>query len=427
MQFNYPCLSSGYVGYPRGEQTLNAKFYAEFEIDYVCPPTSLDNKIILFPQRIPRSGFFNEVYQLETNDFRIEFDKKLAHLKDHLRCIAEVTSISLSESNIRYYINWANLCLRYGCFKEVQETSGFVCEDIPHELEVKLLHEAARIEYRLSYNLPVTIDNYAVLANQYLLKSSVSVREKVMLLNSIVVTYYRHQKIDPGNTEGFIYAKHLQKQLANLTQNSLIENLLLSVGYRALAMVNEFDKKKQAFFLTMAEMHGERTLPPNDPNQYVVNENLYTCYQSIAKWHEMNGDLSRAEEYLLKMIRIDEYDSTGHSALGFLYLNQNGHQNAADCFKQAMELGPPGAGMNSYYYAKCLEAMGEHESSVNHLLHTLKLDDKAVSPYLDLFEVYKRDNDMTNAYVIAQNVINTPDLWEQLEDHEKKFLQSYAH
>lgn len=427
MHFKYPHLSSGYVDHRKSGQTLNSKFYSDFESKCNSGLIKLDGEIILFPQRIPRADFFVELYKVESNDFKVAFERKTLHINERLRLMAKYRSPNLRMEDIRSYINYANLCLRYGCFDMVKETSAFGTPDMPYALEVALLHEAAIIEHNLSHNLSVTIDNYLALANQYLANDSVTDREKIMLLNNLIVTYYRHQKAKEKNSLIFDYANQLLRLLERFVDNTAISQLYCSVGYRGLAMVKEFGRSTQSSFLQKAETLALLMPTENTSDTIVSLENLYTCTQSIAKWCEMTGEPDRAEYHLKKMIEIDEYDSTGYSELGFFYLNQHRHENAADYFKQALELGPPGAGMNSYYYAKCLEQMGDYDMAIGYLLKATRLDDKAASPYVDLFEIYKRKNDSINAYVISQIVQNTPDLWEQLEDNEKKFLQSYAH
>ena len=72
--------------------------------------------------------------------------------------IGEVAAISLSESTIRHYINWANLCLRHGCFKEILSTATFATPVIPYALEIYLLIESAKLEFKRSCKMsPFTV------------------------------------------------------------------------------------------------------------------------------------------------------------------------------------------------------------------------------------------------------------------------------
>ena len=124
----------------------------------------------------------------------------------------------------------------------------------------------------------------------------------------------------------------------------------------------------------------------------------------MSKWHLYNKNLLEAERYLCELIVIDPHDSTGFSELGFFYVNEESFEKAANCFMKAIELGPPGAGMNAYYYAKCLEKLGKEQDAITYLFESTKLDEQALSPWLDLMGHFINQKQNDKAQQIANHI-----------------------
>jgi tetratricopeptide (TPR) repeat protein len=423
MSYNYKHLSPGYISELGDKLTLNSKFYSVFDVHFAQQPHRLGDEIILFPQRIPKLGFFEELYNLETINFKIGFNARIYDTTNHLKRLSLVASNNQDEKIIRYYINWANICLRYGRFETIIDHSP-LAEKQPFSLEIQLLKEAASIELQLSKYLPISIDNYLGLTEKYLSSKSISDREKIMLLSHLIVAHYRHGKSQTHQKKVSGYAKKLIKLLEKFEHNTPLHHLYCSVGYRGLAMVTEFGIEKQVDFLKQAEKIADNMKSGSETEELVALENRYTCYQSIAKWHQHNNDIIKAENYLQKMIQLDPYDSTGHSELAFHYLKQDNYKEAAVSFKAAMSLGPPGTGMNAYYYAKCLEKLDRQNDAAEYLFQAAELDPQAISPLLDLVEYYTERNNPYNAQEIVKYILSTEILSEQLEKDEVIKLHS---
>lgn len=423
MKYRYAHLSPGYLGELANELTLNSKFYSLLNFNLFEQRNSLDNEIILFPQRVPRFGFFDELYQLEISHFKTEFTTRLYHYKNNLKCTVQMINKKQDEKDIRYYLNLANLCLRYGCHEIIMELSPS-CSLPSFALEIELLKEAAHIELLLSNDLPVSADNYLSLAEKYLPCKSTSDREKIMLLNQLIVTFYRHQKNASNSSKIYKLAKILLELLEKFEQCIPLNQLYCSVGYRGLAMVSEFGVNLQSEFINKAEYLAIKLRGQSQSEEIVALENKYTCFQSIAKWYHQNNDTKSCEIYLNNLIQIDPYDSTGHSELGFYYVQIEEFQDAGTCFKKAMELGPPGVGMNAYYYAKCLEKLGRKNEAVEYLQESAELDQQALSPWLDLTEYYLNENYFVRARETAKHILSTKILFEQLEKDELIKLQA---
>ncbi|HTM64594.1 MAG TPA: hypothetical protein VL360_08890 [Gammaproteobacteria bacterium] len=423
MRLRYPHLSSGYIGCDHDQQTLNAKYHGNFSGACMDHVFCLDD-IILFPQRIPRMGFFIELYQNETDEFRDAFTKHRSHLKDYLINTAKIANLKANESISRFYINWANLCVRYGLFNEVIN-NPLIRQFNAVELEAMTMKESAKIDFMLSTGKPVNIGGYLDLAETYIPKHS-NEREQIILLNQLIVTYYRHQK-STRSKKVFKYAKDFLSLLEKYESNNLHNQLYCSMGYRGLAMVKEFSFDLQNEFLNKAEFLAMAAKTDHDYHEPVVLENQQICFQSIAKWHLQNGDMKNAEKYLNQMVMVDPYDSTGHSELGLFLIKLEAFEEAGKCFKKAMELGPPGAGMNAYYYAQCLINLGKETDAVDYFKKAAELDPLSISPLLDLLDYYNAKGDQSKANDIVNYIMKHDHLSEQLEAHEIKKMQTSIH
>tara|TARA_R110000868_G_scaffold301241_1_gene561672 strand:- start:44 stop:721 length:678 start_codon:yes stop_codon:yes gene_type:complete len=193
IELRYPTISAGYIGAHSNHQTLNSTFYGLLQRDFNNLPTRDNDGILLIPQRIPRSGLFHELYRLETSFYKNEFRSKIREISKRLKSGIRISSPSKKENATRSYINWANLALRHGQFRAVINNAPFTTTSHELSLELQLLHEIAKSELNLSRRLPINADAYHALADHHLPANLASEREKLMLLNQLIVTTCRYQ------------------------------------------------------------------------------------------------------------------------------------------------------------------------------------------------------------------------------------------
>lgn len=246
-----------------------------------------------------------------------------------------------------------------------------------------------------------------------------------MLLNRLVVYFYRYEKEALYCNEIVTLSKVLLKYVSHSEYNSFIDTLYSSVAYRGLSMVKEFDQDEQTEFLMKAEKLARLLRPSTKFEEIVASENIYTLLQTLAKWHINLNDNKKAETCLKEMIQIDPFDSTAYSELGFFYIRYNDYDKGAEYFKKAMELGPPGMGMNIYYYATCLEKLGNGLEAINYLYRSADIDKQALSPWLDLLNFYSEKKQFDKTKHISNHIFHTPILKEQLEEHEIVNIQTF--
>lgn len=422
MNFKYNTLSAGYIGEASTNATLNSRYYALFFNEKIDQSPSF-SQIMVFPQRIPRAEFFEELCSQETSYYKEHIDKVIANIKGNHKSALQSLLTTNSEQAARIYINWSNMLLRYGCFEHlINHFPKNYCGSFA--LEIELIKESAKIELLLSQDEAISIDELLELSERFLENPHTSDREKIMLLNQIVVNFYRYKDKSTNNPKVFDLSKKLLDLIQNFENKNFINMLYSSVAYRGLAMASEFGSDMQASFLKKAEVLARNMQGKSEIENIVAKENLYTFLQTMSKWNLFISDMDKTIKCLLEMIEIDPYDSTGQSELGFLSFQMEAYSKAAVYFKKSIELGPPGAGMNAYYYAKCLEMLGMKTEAINYLYESATLDKKAISPWLDLLEYYSGKNEIEHSKKIAKHIYESPILMGQLEEDEVANLQN---
>jgi tetratricopeptide (TPR) repeat protein len=190
--------------------------------------------------------------------------------------------------------------------------------------------------------------------------------------------------------------------------------------YRGLPMVEEISFKEKEQMLLESVTIANNIVPSNKLEQIILKENKVTLFQTMHKWYLNKKDFHNAEEYIQKIITLDPFDSNPYRVYGFFLMDLEKYAEAANYFELAHHKGPPMVAMNLYYYAKCLELVGKFDISdiVGLLCDVSKFDAYALSPWLDLFNIYVEQKDTIKATAISKHIMKTKDLYEQLTQDE---------
>lgn len=418
MNFCYPHLTAGYLGIRIEEATLISSFYAEIFSNFHCIDDSL-----IFPQRIPRKEFFTEIRSLEESNIVKLFILFQEALKKNT--FDALQMMLTNTPSTRIFLNYINLLLRYGLSEvvcKIDSKSLFASMHTSDFVEFELLKEISHFQSSHSGN----IYNLINLADKALFQSDLTNRVKIIILNYLIVAAYRFNIKLP-------YKECLKKcseallKLIELDYTGDFGSIIRkSVAYRGLAMVKEYGESLQNDFLKKAEQIARDIKPNGVLEDILAKENLYTCVQTLSKWNTSLGQLVQAKSNLTEMIKIDPFDSTGYSEMGFFLSSHEKYEEAASQFKLASELGSPGVGMNTYYYAKCLQMLGKTDDAIVVLYESTKIDPEAVSAWIDLFDYYTDTNNITKQKEIALILLTNPIYRNQLEKDEidtmKKFI-----
>jgi tetratricopeptide (TPR) repeat protein len=406
MSFQYPNISLGFLGIKSKDASLSTSFFAELNAD--------NNKMtqyISFPQRVPKVGFFEELCKLEDAKFKPVFETYIKEKKSKLVNLSNSVS---NEYNQRKMLNLNYLLLRHGECQYLAENN--FSKNFSHDnfLEYQLLKEIVNIEVCLSFNKPIILAGLEELVRQLLNQTGVANLLRIKIVNRLIVCACRYSNQLSPEVKILELAEAVQAIIEKLSFTELAEKVTVSMAYRGMAMVKELGFDRQEAFLQKAELLARQAAPKTSLEEIVVKDNLYTLLQTLSKWNAAKKAYKDAENNLLEMVKIDLHDSTAFSELGIFLFKNGRYDEAAQIFDRAIKLGPPGVGMNMYYYAKCLEKIGKTLEFIEVLEKITSVDQGAVSPWLDIMNYKLQCNDSISAKKIAEHIFNTSELNKQL-------------
>jgi hypothetical protein len=405
--------------------TLNARYFCElFSGDYDF------STILPFPQRIPKTTFFEELFAIQLPDNKKQILELINHVSQQITEILDNTDHKLHNDRYvqcRELINYLNVLLRHGQSYDFeilsQKLYPYITAD--ERCEFELLRITANINNDLSCNAPVDITELQQLTNIVLNASEYTDRMKILIGNRLVVSAYRYSQ----DWQPRLYAQQIYPYLLSLIDKqpkSFLNDLYASVMYRGLAMITELEESQQEDFLLKAETIARNIKPTNPLENIVAKENLYTLLQTLAKWSEQQGNMLKTKDHLQEMLALDLYDSTGYSQYGFFLFDQQKFQEASIYFKLAYFLGSPAVAMNLYYYAQSLSCLPniDQQEIIKILYEVTTIDPDAISPLLDLFEYEKTANNQNNMQAIANKILSNNNLSEQLTTEEYEAINT---
>ena len=414
-EFKFSEVSCGYAGLISENFTLNARYFYIF----LNSIRSLNfEELILFPQRVPRTGFFNELKDVSSNfvSARIECIQSL--LSNFVEVLIEQGGIFQSVEQTNQDLNFLKLALRFGI-------------ELPTNLKFDI-HQL-----NPSHRLPV-IDimiNQAVSNDEEipmgLLKNALDTSEsegRITLINRIIVATSRYDKKFVEENSDFIKSitEELITKLPTIKPINNQVRITLGTLYRGIPMSPFFNKDKTLEYLKLANEILEGINPESELDELVKRENLYTLYLTMSKYYlyqEINEDMFF--KYQNKMIELDPYDSTPFCELGLYCLKQKNFSQAEIYFEKCVLLGPPSLAMSYYYLGESFENQGQTIKALEAYDSCFKYDPEAISPLLKKFEIL-RSLDSIKAYSIARQILDSTDLYEQLSEDEKCVLKIFS-
>lgn len=406
-EVRFPCLSFGYIGQSNKKETLNAKFFShllsdEFELE----------KKIYFPQRVPRKEFFCEIARLENRDWLALFHEKQGMI---LQKIYEQIGKSVDPI---IFNNLLNFALRLGLCEQLQPFLSKLTEVARTcGVESELLVQAIALESALENEYDFDAKPLENLLRRVLVDNGLNSLSVVMVLTYGVVFYSRFKVSLTESLMGQVRV-HLENKLKSLS-GDFVDCLYASVALRGLPMLPAVSVAQKESMLNRAEQLARGLLLAKcDWKILLAKENLYTFLQTKSKWYFHQGKDDLAEICFEEMMELDPFDATVYSEYGFSLLQLNKLQQAEVQFAKSVELGPPGVSMHLYYQAYCLQLQNQLEKSIGLLQQSILLDEEAVSPYLDLLELYSKLNKKQEYRQIVEKLLCDEKLRSQLSVDE---------
>jgi tetratricopeptide (TPR) repeat protein len=414
--YKFPHISCGYVGKVNKNSTITAEFFAMY-----WQYSELISQEIIFPQRIPKIGYFQELCELETKIFSSDLKNTINTINQYTK--RYLTDNSTSIINPRAIITLIRLMLRYSLFDDV--ISIVIPNNVKPDIaiEVNFLQAIARLEIQLSQGVgQLSLEELIQLTAKVNQIENIRPEFELTLFNKIVVYFYRH-KAQATNGEVMHLLNKYINQLSKFSGVDFSSNILRSICYRGVAMADELGLSKQEEFLNLAENYARTIRYNNELERLITIDNLCTCLLSLAKWNIQQENYTKAEALLSEICKLDPFDSVGYCEMGLLLYRLNRFSEAIKYFENATLLGPPGVGMSTYFQAKCFEKMSLSNEFVSALHKASEIDKNAVSPLLDLFDFYKMEF-LSKAKDIAKKILSSAVLREQLTQQEINALES---
>ncbi|UKO97981.1 tetratricopeptide repeat protein [Nostoc sp. UHCC 0870] len=172
--------------------------------------------------------------------------------------------------------------------------------------------------------------------------------------------------------------KNLKSSLDEFTYTRL-----LSIYYRAVVFVPLIKNDQQQVIqeMDLSESYGNRLIliASNDNEKIVADENLNIVFESRTKEALWLGDIDLAEERSQKLTQMDKLDPRYRLELGEIYIKQGKIAAAAQMYRSAARLGPPGTEIAWFMAGQCHEQLGEIDIACDCYLAAIQMDSLAIS------------------------------------------------
>jgi tetratricopeptide (TPR) repeat protein len=419
LQFTFRSLSPGYLGLSVFKGTLNARFF-----DRLFSETDgferLGTKPILFPQRVPRTGFFDELKVCEIPAFADQFKEIQTRLIGKLHDFSRRRVLSGEDHD--EYLNYLDLAARYGLLTEVAGLEfGNISPDFADTFQFE------KLTYEIS--LAVSRDEIPEYEKLFAFLSALNASKysgtcfKAAVMNRIIVAATRYCKTADLKDRLKELASDLLSFLNTFKPESFGEMVSVAMMWRGLPMAPGISREKQFEYLNRSiETIGG--LKPADDLQALVRDELeLTTRQSLAKFYLADGDIEGGLVQLRKMTELDPLDSTAFSEMGLLYFKDEKHlEEALMAFSIAARLGPPGLALNLFFKGECEKKLGLLNQAVESFHSCAAVDETALSPWLSLHEIHHLNGQIEEAAQVRNRILENPDLLSQITEDERKAL-----
>lgn len=406
LTFHYPGVSAGYIGIEVEKSALNSRFFHLFFSNGI----DLDQPV-LFTQRIPKTGFFEELATLEVERFNGLFESKVTGLR------TEFQDLINSSTNYQRLINIAKALLRLG------ETDCLISFDCEHSkfpmdiyLQLQFIRESAMANRMLSKGTEPKL-----IGLESLLKHAISEKFEGSSLLPVLAGYVALSFRFSKNKQIHASAKFSVEKLEDLlsTPPTTFKDLIAhSIGYRAIAMNYQKGKTFQQTALDKMVNLIDATAPRTKVESIIAQDNKLTAYQTLSKWFRYQKDLEKAEQHVTAMTEIDPFDSVGFSELGIYLSADNRSEEALRAFERAIELGPPAVGMNHFFCGKTLLKLDDIRGALLSFEKSIQTDPLAISPHLELVVIYRELGNNSKVKEWTRRILSNDELSSQLEKKE---------
>ncbi|RUR74217.1 tetratricopeptide repeat protein [Chlorogloeopsis fritschii PCC 9212] len=176
-----------------------------------------------------------------------------------------------------------------------------------------------------------------------------------------------------------IVTKELDSTLSSL--DDFTAKLLMSVYYRSCVFVPLLKKEKEKVIAEMdlCQSYAESLIPENHEQEIVAYENRSNIQESRTKEALWLRDFDLAEERARQLVERNISDPRYRLELGEVLLKREKIEEAAQVYRSATRLGPPGTAVAWFMAGQCYQSLGDVQLAYDCYLACLHFDPLAIS------------------------------------------------
>lgn len=405
MKYNYPHISRSLAGDSPGVATITSTIIHKMIQD----PLRYHSR---YPQRIPRTGFFDELSSLETDHFRSGFDIQIKKIKKALsQKMSPVVAIKYLEIALRlgvdireYYV--PNIPL---------DTSS---NDKIHIEYLFLLSSVNRLlssDEEIPSSIVRSMHKIGLCATDEMLKATILLQAFVISCRYLVGAMPKKFFEDTG-VQLRACITVLPDDISGLILKSMIfRGVCMSPGTADQIVESDLQCAVQLAKKAMSDSVVCET------DLLVAKENLHTLYQSCYRWKKMKGNSETAVLYLNKMLDMDPLDNIPLLELALNALEVEDFFSSINLFNKVIELGPPGLSMCYFYRGIAHDNLRNEKEAVDSFRRSFLIDPTALSSVLELVRIYSKSS-LSEALYYKKIILENADLRSQLDEEEMGYL-----
>lgn len=401
----YANISAGYVGLEAAHLTLNARFFAWFWAEGVH---SLGQRGLLFPQRVPRDGFFEELLTVEVPESWAAIQAKKNILLDRLAEHPDAGNLT---------IDLMNALARLGELEVVATTPVPDRLDCAEDARLQGLLATYRISFAVSRGETPDLEPLATLCRQLDGRSEFPPLIRAAFGNRLLVSCVRYAPNSKVLFEAAARVPSLIRTLETESPVSLGDRLSHSTIWRGLAMSPDMDATFQRRCLDRAWETLDKPIISRI-EQTLIDELRCTLLQTEAKWLFKHRSVEDGIAALRRMELLDPHDSTAPSEIGLALVRCGQFEEALVSFTRAIALGPPALAMNWFLRGQCEVALNRRVEACASFATCAEIDHLAVSPWLELWRIYEFDGAHEEAARCSRHILEDDTLRSQLNEEE---------
>jgi tetratricopeptide (TPR) repeat protein len=365
---------------------LPSHYKVEFSYHHLVEQTSVPYQVQFnLPETFRKFLIYElRLYQYQVNN-PLELAPELRTERWQILCDHLTDYPALTKSTQVKVINLlSSLCFHQSVLEYVPSMSAAEISRDSHSARLALSRAISNLliydDHQLSYNLK----ELETIAQNAPVGSMARIAAGLQLL---VVSGNILKDVEGAEFWRSIVDRQIQEILPSL--EPFVAGLLMSKYYRAASFVPLLKKDRAQLIAEMdlCQAYAEGLNGETREQQYISHENENIVIESRAKEALWLKDLDLAEERTRKLIERGSLEPRYRLELGEILLKRGKVEEAAQAYRSATRLGPPGTAVAWFMMGQCYQSLGELELAYDCYLACLDCDPLAISPVKRLGQI----------------------------------------